>query len=119
VAFAGSQGNFQLNVYKPVMLYNVLTSIQLLSEACLSFNDNCAVGIEPSRKRIKEQLENSLMLVTALNPHIGYEKASKISLHAYEHDLSLKEAALELGYVTGEQYDQWVVPAEMIGPLKV
>ncbi len=119
VAFAGSQGNFQLNVYKPVILYNVLTSIQLLSEACQTFNDKCAVGIEPNHHRIKEQLNNSLMLVTALNHHIGYEKAAEISLHAYRNDLSLKQAALELGFLTEEQYDEWVVPENMVKPLKV
>ncbi len=118
VAFAGSQGNFQLNVYKPVILYNVLTSIQLLSEACVAFNDNCAVGIEPNHHRIKEQLNNSLMLVTALNPHIGYEKAAQISLHAYRNDLSLKQAALELGFLTAEQFDNWVIPEKMVKPLK-
>ncbi len=119
VAFAGSQGNFQLNVFKPVMLYNVLTSLQLLSESCVSFNDNCAVGIEPNLKRIQEHLDNSLMLVTALNPYIGYEKAAQISLRAHRDGVSLRQAALELGFVTEEQYDQWVVPSDMIGPLKV
>ncbi len=119
VAFAGSQGNFQLNVYKPVILYNVLTSIQLLAEACQTFNEKCAVGIEPNIRRIKEQLNNSLMLVTALNHHIGYEKAAQISLHAYRNDLSLKEAALELGFLTEEQFDQWVVPENMVNPLRI
>jgi len=118
VAFAGSQGNFQLNVYKPVMLHNVLQSIQLLGEAARSFNDRCAVGIEPNEKRIREHLDNSLMLVTALNPHIGYEKAAQISLKAYREDLTLREAALKLGFVTSEQFDQWVRPEEMTHPLK-
>jgi fumarate hydratase class II len=117
VAFAGSQGNFQLNVYKPVMLHNVLTSIELLTDACRSFCDRCAIGIEPNEKRIKEHLDNSLMLVTALNPHIGYEKAAKISLTAYREDLSLREAALKLGFVTGDQFDAWVRPEEMTHPL--
>jgi fumarate hydratase class II len=117
VAFAGSQGNFQLNVYKPVILHNVLTSIELLAEAARSFCDRCALGIEPNEKRIKEHLENSLMLVTALNPHIGYEKAAKISLTAYREDLSLREAALKLGFVTGEQFSSWVRPEEMTHPL--
>ena len=116
VAFAGSQGNFQLNVYKPVILHNVLESVQLLGEASLSFNDHCAVGIEPNEKRIREHLENSLMLVTALNPHIGYEKAAQISLKAYREDLSLREAALKLGYLTGEQFDEWVRPEDMTHP---
>jgi len=117
VAFAGSQGNFQLNVYKPVMLHNVLTSVELLTDACQSFCDRCAVGIEPNRKRLKEHLDNSLMLVTALNPHIGYEKAAKISLTAYREDISLRDAALKLGFVTPEQFDSWVRPEEMTHPL--
>jgi fumarate hydratase class II len=117
VAFAGSQGNFQLNVYKPVMLHNVLTSIELLSDACRSFCDRCAIGIEPNEKRIQEHLENSLMLVTALNPHIGYEKAAKISLTAYHEDLSLRDAAIKLGFLTGEQFDAWVRPEQMTRPL--
>jgi len=113
VAFAGSQGNFQLNVYKTVILHNVLESIKLLAEAARSFNDRCAEGIEPNEKRIREHLENSLMLVTALNPHIGYEKAAQISLKAYHEDISLREAALALGFVTAEQFDKWVRPVEM------
>jgi len=117
VAFAGSQGNFQLNVYKPVMLHNVLTSIELLADASRSFCDRCAVGIEPNEKRIKEHLDHSLMLVTALNPHIGYEKAAKISLTAYHEDLSLRAAALKLRFLTGEQFDAWVRPDEMTHPL--
>ena len=117
VAFAGSQGNFQLNVYKPVILHNVLVSIELLTDACRSFNEHCAKGIEPNEKRIKEHLDNSLMLVTALNPHIGYEKAAKISLTAYHQDISLREAALNLGYVTAEQFDSWVRPQDMTHPL--
>ncbi|MBF2025765.1 MAG: class II fumarate hydratase [Oscillatoriales cyanobacterium C42_A2020_001] len=117
VAFAGSQGNFQLNVYKPVMLHNVLESIQLLADGCRSFCDRCAVGIEPNQARIKDHLDNSLMLVTALNPHIGYEKAAKISLMAYREDISLRDAALKLGFVTAEEFDQWVKPEEMTHPL--
>ena len=118
VAFAGSQGNFQLNVYKPVMLHNVLTSIELLADASRSFCDHCAIGIEPNEKRIKEHLENSLMLVTALNPHIGYEKAAKISLTAHQEDISLREAALNLGFLTAQQFDAWVRPADMTHPLR-
>ena len=118
VAFAGSQGNFQLNVYKPVILHNVLESIALLAEACRSFDERCARGIEPDEKGIKRHLENSLMLVTALNPHIGYEKAAKISLTAYREDISLKAAALKLGYMTEAQFDEWVRPADMTRPLK-
>jgi fumarate hydratase class II len=117
VAFAGSQGNFQLNVYKPVMLHNVLESVQLLGEACLSFEARCARGIEPNEKRIAAHLENSLMLVTALNPHIGYERAAKISLTAYREDISLRQAALKLGFLTEAQFDEWVRPEEMTHPL--
>jgi fumarate hydratase class II len=116
VAFAGSQGNFQLNVYKPVILHNVLESIRLLAEAISSFNEHCAKGIEPDLNRIREHLENSLMLVTALNPHIGYEKAAQISLKAYRENVSLRQAALASGFVTAEQFDQWVRPEEMTRP---
>jgi fumarate hydratase class II len=118
VAFAGSQGNFQLNVYKPVILHNVLASIQLLAEGIRSFNDRCATGIVPDGKRIREHLNNSLMLVTALNPHIGYEKAAQISLKAYREDLTLREAALQLGFLTAEQFDEWVRPEDMMHPLE-
>jgi fumarate hydratase class II len=118
VAFAGSQGNFQLNVYKPVMLHNVLTSIELLADASRSFCHRCANGIEPNEKRIKDHLDNSLMLVTALNPHIGYEKAAKISLTAYHEDISLRDAALKLGFLTGEQFDLWMRPQDMTHPLE-
>ncbi len=119
VAFAGSQGNFQLNVYKPVILHNVLQSIQLLAEAGRSFDDRCAKGIEPDRNRISEHLERSLMLVTALNPHIGYEKAARISLTAYHENLTLREAALKLGFLTAEQFDDWVRPEDMTHPLEL
>jgi fumarate hydratase, class II len=117
VGFAGSQGNFQLNAYKPVILHNVLQSIQLLGEAIHSFNDRCAVGIEPNEKRIREHLAGSLMTVTALNPHIGYEKAAQISLKAYREDLTLRQAALELGFLSAEEFDQWVRPEDMTHPL--
>src|SRR5438445_4957671 len=113
VAFAGSQGNFQLNVYKPVMLDNVLQSVELLAEGCRSFNEHCAKGIEPNEKRIQENLANSLMLVTALSPHIGYEKAAQIALSAHRQGTSLREAALKLGFVTAEQFEQWVRPEDM------
>jgi len=113
VAFAGSQGNFQLNVFKPVMVYNVLTSIQLLGDACSAFNDHCAVGIEPNLPRIRENLEKNLMLVTALNRHIGYDKAAAIAKKAHKEGTSLKEAALALGYLNEEEFDKWVVPLEM------
>src|SRR3989441_233615 len=117
VAFAGSQGNFQLNVYKPVILHNVLDSIQLLAEGMRSFTEHCARGIEPNEKRIKEHLDHSLMLVTALNPHIGYEKAAKISLTAYREDISLREAALKLGFVTADQFHERGRPEDMTPPL--
>ncbi len=118
VAFAGSQGNFQLNVFKPVMLHNLLESAGLLADACRSFNDNCAIGIEPDRERIAHNLANSLMLVTALNPHIGYEKSAEIALKAHHEGTSLRAAALALGYLTGEQFDAWLRPEDMVGPLK-
>jgi fumarate hydratase class II len=118
VAFAGSQGNFQLNVYKPVILHNVLQSIQLLAEGARSFNDRCAKGIEPDEKRIREHLDNSLMLVTALNPHIGYEKAAQISLKAYREDLTLREAALKSGFLTAKEFDEWVRPKDMTHPIE-
>ena len=116
VAFAGSQGNFQLNVYKPVILHNVLTSAELLADGCNSFDEHCAKGIEPDDERIREHMENSLMLVTALNPHIGYEKAARIARTAYLENISLREAALKLGLVTAEQFDAWVRPEEMTRP---
>jgi fumarate hydratase class II len=117
VAFAGSQGNFQLNVYKSVMLHNLIEAAELLSDAVLSFDERCARGIEPNEKRIAEHLENSLMLVTALNPHIGYEKAAKISLTAYREDISLRQAALKLGFVSEAEFDEWVRPEDMTHPL--
>ncbi len=113
VAFAGTQGNFQLNVYKPVMVHNVLESIALLGDACLAFDEHCAAGIEPNRERIAENLEKNLMLVTALNRHIGYDKAAAIAKKAQSEGSTLRTAALELGYVTAEQYDQWIVPLDM------
>ena len=116
VAFAGSQGNFQLNVFKPVMLHNILESIELLSEGVSAFDQFCARGIEPNRKRITYNLDQSLMLVTALNPHIGYEKAAKISLLAYRRDMSLRDAAIELG-LDGTDFDRWVKPEDMTHPL--
>src|SRR5262249_26373467 len=116
-ALAVSQGNFGLSVYKPVVLHNVLESIQLLSEAARSFNDRCARGIEPNEERIRQHLDDSLMLVMALNPHIGYEKAARISLKAYREGLTLREAALKLGFLTAEQFDEWVRPEDMTHPL--
>lgn len=116
VAFAGSQGNFQLNVYKPVMLHNVLESVRLLSDACRAFDEYCARGIVPANERIREHLDNSLMLVTALNPHIGYEKSAEIALRAHRDGCSLKAAALALGYVSEADFAAWVRPDDMLGP---
>ena len=113
VAFAGSQGNFQLNTFKPVILHNVLESIGLIADVCRSFEERCARGLEPNTNRIREHLDSSLMLVTALNPHIGYEKAARISQTAYREGTSLREAALKMGYVTSEQFDQWVKAEDM------
>jgi fumarate hydratase class II len=117
VALAGSNGHFELNVFKPVIAYNVLTSARLLGDACESFNHKCAVGIEPNLPVIKRHLENSLMLVTALNPHIGYENAAKIAKKAHKEGKTLKEAAVELGLLTAEQFDKWVRPEEMVHPI--
>jgi fumarate hydratase class II len=117
VAFAGSQGNFQLNVYKPIILHDVIDSIELLAEAVRSFDERCVRGLEPDERVIAEHVERSLMLVTALVPHIGYEKAARISLTAYRQHVSLREAALQLGYVSAEDFDRWVRPADMTRPL--
>jgi fumarate hydratase class II len=116
VAFAGSQGNFQLNVFKPVMVHNVLESIGLLGDACVAFNDNCAVGLEANLSRIEENLAKNLMQVTALNRHIGYDRAASIAKKAHKEGTSLKEAALALGYLTAEEFDRWVIPLEMTYP---
>lgn len=113
VAFAGSQGHFQLNVYKPVMVHNVLESMQLLGDACAAFTEHCAIGITPDREKIAYFLDQNLMLVTALNRHIGYDKAAAIAKLAHQKGLNLKEAALELGYVTAEEYDAWINPLTM------
>ncbi|MBV8889676.1 MAG: class II fumarate hydratase [Alphaproteobacteria bacterium] len=117
VAFAGSQGSFQLNAYKPIILHGVLESAELLAEACRSFEERCARGIEPDEPRIRQHVEDSLMLVTALSPHIGYEKAAEIAHAAHHRGLSLRQAALDLGYVTQAQFDDWVRPADMTRPL--
>lgn len=118
VSVGGSQGHYELNVFKPVMAANLLQSAQLLGDACVSFNVNCAVGIEPNHNVIKELLNNSLMLVTALNTKIGYYKAAEIANTAHKNGTTLKEEAISLGYVTAEEYDQWVIPEDMVGNLK-
>ena len=118
ISIAGSNGHYELNVFKPVMAANFLQSARLIGDACVSFTDNCASGIEPNYEGIKKHLENSLMLVTALNPHIGYENAAKIAKKALKENKSLREAALSLGLLTNEQFDQWVRPEDMIGGLK-
>ncbi|MEC1735823.1 class II fumarate hydratase [Bacillus mojavensis] len=116
IGFASSQGNFELNVFKPVIIYNFLQSVQLLSDGIKSFHDHCAVGIEPNTKTIKENLSGSLMLVTALNPYIGYEKAAKIAKFAHKEGLTLKEAAVQLELLTEEQFDEMVKPEDMVKP---
>jgi len=116
VTIGGMNGHFELNVFKPLIAANVLQSARLLGDACVSFADKCAVGIEPNLPVIKKHLENSLMLVTALNPHIGYYKAAEIAKKAHKEGKTLKEAAMELGYVTAEQFDAWVKPEDMIHP---
>jgi fumarate hydratase class II len=114
VAVGGSNGHFELNVFKPVIAYNVLMSARLIGDVCVSFNDKCAVGIEPNLVNIKKHLDNSLMLVTALNPKIGYENAAKIAKKAHKENKTLKEAAIELGLLTAEQFDEWVKPEKMV-----
>jgi fumarate hydratase class II len=111
----GASGNFQLNVFKPLIIHNFLQSVRLLADGAASFNDHCAKGIEPNHGRIGELLRNSLMLVTALNPHIGYDKAARIAKKAHKEGTTLKEAALALGYVSAEEFDRWVRPDAMVG----
>ena len=116
VTVGGSNGHFELNVFKPVIIYNVLQSIRLIADACNSFTDNCVVGIEANTDRITQLLNDSLMLVTALNPHIGYDNAAKVAKKAHTEGTTLKAAAMELGLLTSEQFDQWVIPGDMISP---
>jgi len=118
VSIGGSNGHFELNVFKPVIAANVLQSGRLLGDACVSFNDKCAEGIEPNKPMIKQHMENSLMLVTALNPHVGYENAAKIAKKAHKENKTLREAAVELGLLTDEQFTAWVKPEDMVGSLK-
>ena len=116
ITIGGSNGHFELNVFKPVIIYNMLQSIRLLADACVSFTDHCVVGIEANVARIEQLRDESLMLVTALNPHIGYDKAASIAKKAHKERTTLKEAALALGYLTSEQFDEWVRPEDMISP---
>ena len=116
VTVGGSQGNFELNVFKPMMIYNLLHSATLLTDSCRSFREKCIEGLQPNRENIREHLDNSLMLVTALNNHIGYDAAAKIAKNAHENGLTLKESALQLELLTGEQFDEWVRPEDMTGP---
>ena len=116
VSVGGSNGHFELNVFKPVMVANFLQSARLLGDAAVSFQDHCVAGLEPNRKRIAALLNESLMLVTALNPHIGYDKAAAAAKKAHKEGSTLKEAALALGYLSSEQFDAWVRPELMIGP---
>lgn len=113
----GMTGHFELNVFKPMMIYNFLSSARLIGDACVSFNDNCVTGLEPNTERIKEHLDNSLMLVTALNTKIGYDKAAEIAKKAYKEGTTLRSAATSLGYLTADEFDQWVRPEDMIGSL--
>jgi fumarate hydratase class II len=117
VTMGGTQGHYELNVFKPMMAYNLLQSAELIGDACVSFDVNCAQGIEPNQKRIDELLNNSLMLVTALNTKIGYYKAAEIANTAHENGTTLREEAVRLGYVPAEEYDNWVDPKKMIGSL--
>ncbi|MDB0006538.1 class II fumarate hydratase [Flavobacteriales bacterium] len=118
IGVGGMQGHYELNVFKPMMGANILQSARLIADACVSFNNNCAIGIEPNHQNLKKNLDNSLMLVTALNTKIGYEKAAKIAKTAHENGTTLKEEAVNLGYLTAEEFDQWVRPEDMCGSLK-
>lgn len=118
VNVGGATGQFELNVFKPLIVFNVLNSIRLLADASVSFTDNCVVGIEPNKDQIQKHLTHSLMLVTALNPHVGYDNAAKIAKNAFEKNITLKESAVELGFLTAEKFDEVVVPEKMIGPLE-
>jgi len=115
INIGGASGNFELNVFRPLVAHNFLQSVRLLADGMKSFNDHCAVGIEPNRERIQALVDRSLMLVTALNPHIGYDKAAQIAKKAHKEGTSLREAALASGHVTAEQFDQWVRPEQMVG----
>ena len=115
IGIGGLQGHYELNVFKPLMAANIIQSARLIGDACLSFSENCVVGIEPNHKRIEELVNNSLMLVTALNTKIGYYKAAEIANKAHEEGTTLKQAALSLGYLTSQEFDKWVKPEDMTG----
>ena len=116
ISIAASQGQLQLNVFKPVIVFNLLQSMQLLTDGCNNFRQHCLSGLQPDRQRMAENLNNSLMLVTSLTAHIGYDKAAKIARLAYQEGLTLREAALQLGFVSAPDFDRWVRPADMLGP---
>jgi fumarate hydratase class II len=118
INIGGSMGHFELNVFKPMMIYNFLHSARLIGEGCVSFNDKCAVGLAPIEENIKKHVDNSLMLVTALNTKIGYYKAAEIAQTAHKNGSTLKETAIALGYVTAEEFDAWVIPGNMVGEIK-
>ena len=114
IGFAASQGNFELNVFMPVIMYNFLQSVRLLSDVMNSFNENCVVGIRANCEKMRANLNNSLMLVTSLNPHIGYENAAKVAKKAHNEGITLKEACVKLGFLSGEEYDRIVIPEKMV-----
>ena len=114
ITFAGSQGNFELNVFKPVIIFNYLQSVQLIADVCDTFREFCVDGLQADKEKIEGYVQGSLMLVTALATHIGYDKAAEIAKKAHKENTSLKEMSIKLGYVSEEEYDAWVVPAEMI-----
>jgi len=118
ITIAGSQGNLELNVFKPLLIHNLLHSIRLLTDACRSFTDHCVVDLQPNRGQLQEYLNQSLMLVTALNPRLGYDKAAQIAKKAYAEHITLREACIQLGFLSGEEFDQWVRPEQMLGPEK-
>ena len=116
ITIAGASGNFELNVYKPLILHNFFTSVRLLADGMDGFDAHCAQGIIPNRERVKELVEKSLMLVTALSPHIGYDKSAEIAKRAHKHGITLKQASMELGYVSSDNFDKWVKTEEMCDP---
>ncbi|MEY2984514.1 MAG: class fumarate hydratase, partial [Cyanobacteriota bacterium] len=116
IGFAASQGNFELNVFKPVIIHNLIHSLRILSDACRGFNQHLVEGLLVNETKVQEFLDNSLMLVTALNPHIGYDNAAKVAKLAFQQEITLKQAAVELGLLSPQQFDQWVIPEQMVNP---